>query len=95
MGYFTIAEVAKLCRCTASTVRYWIFLGKISTIKPGKKRLIEEASLRALMADNRKGVPLGRPVRSRKAPLELDAEMPKEFGHDFDEPERSARGRAR
>lgn len=93
MGYFTVAEVAKMCRCTASTVRYWIFLGKVTTIKPGKKRLIEEASLKQLMADNRRGVPLGRPVRSAKQPLELEAVMPKGFGQDFDEPERPRRAR--
>ncbi len=93
MRFFTVSEVAQMCRCTASTVRYWIFLGKVTTIKPGKKRLIEESSLKQLMADNRRGVPLGRPVKSSKPSLELAALAPTEFGHDFDEPERPRRKR--
>jgi hypothetical protein len=75
-----------MCRCTANTVRYWIHLGKLTTIKPGKKRLIEEPSLRKLMADNRKGVPLARPERSQKPSLALDDLIPTEFGCDFDSP---------
>jgi excisionase family DNA binding protein len=80
-----VAEVATLCRCTPNTVRYWIHLGKLTTIKPGKKRLIEEPSLRKLMADNRRGVPVAHPERSKKPPLPLD-DLPPEFGCDFDSP---------
>lgn len=91
MRYYTVAEVAKLCRCSSATVHYWIHLGKLSTVKPGKKRLIEEESLRKLMADKRKGVPLANPVRSEKPTLVLDELVTPEFGCDFDRPARRSR----
>jgi hypothetical protein len=80
-----------MCRCTPSTVRYWIHLGKVATIKPGKKRLIEEDSLRKLLADNRKGVPTAKTTRSQKTPLVLDDLPLTEFGCDFDRPARRGR----
>ena len=39
--FMLIPEVAEATRVSASTVRHWIRSGKLASVRPGRRRLIE------------------------------------------------------
>lgn len=39
--FLTIEECAQEARVSVSTVRYWVQLGKLASLRPGRRRLIE------------------------------------------------------
>jgi excisionase family DNA binding protein len=49
MRYLLIEEVAEITRSSESTVRYWLSVGKLKSIRPGRRRLIPEAELRRFL----------------------------------------------
>ncbi len=38
--FLLIEEAAEIARTSAATVRYWIMIGKLPSVKPGRRRLI-------------------------------------------------------
>lgn len=44
-GFLLIDEVAALCRASPETVRHWIKTGRLSSIRPARRRLIARAEL--------------------------------------------------
>lgn len=45
----TIPEAAQAARTTTSTVRHWIAIGRLASVKPGRRRLIRRADLARLL----------------------------------------------
>lgn len=45
-----IEEVAERCRTNVSTVRHWLRHGKLTKLKPGKRVLVRESEVNALLA---------------------------------------------
>ena len=42
---FLVEEVAAICRVPISTVRHWILIGKLKSIRPGRRRLVRQSDL--------------------------------------------------
>jgi len=40
-----LEEVARECRTSVSTVRYWIQSGRLPSIRPGRRRLVRRRDL--------------------------------------------------
>lgn len=53
--YLTLAEVAKQLRTSVQTVRYWIYLGKLPSYKPGRSVLIRATDLEAFVQASEQG----------------------------------------
>ena len=49
----TIDQTAEFTGLSAWTVRYWVRIGKLSSVKLGRRILIERAELNRLVAENR------------------------------------------
>lgn len=45
----TIEEVAEVTRTPLSSVRSWVYSGRLTTIKPGRHRLVMEEALRQFL----------------------------------------------
>jgi len=45
-----VEEVAAICRVPVSTVRYWLFVGKLPSVRPGRRRLVREDELERFLA---------------------------------------------
>lgn len=45
----TIAEAAETARTSPSTVRHWLAVGRLASVKPGRRRLIRRADLAAFL----------------------------------------------
>lgn len=45
----TITEVASLTRAPIATVRHWIAVGKLRSLRPGRRRLVRRADLAAFL----------------------------------------------
>lgn len=41
----TILEAAQAARTTPSTVRHWLAIGRLASVKPGRRRLIRRTDL--------------------------------------------------
>lgn len=52
-GYelLTLGEVATMCRTVISTARWWVHIGKLKSIKVGRRRLVRRVDLDAFLAD--------------------------------------------
>lgn len=46
---FTIAEVGEVARAPRSSVRYWIYSGRLKSRRVGRRRLVSEQELRAFL----------------------------------------------
>lgn len=54
--FLILEEVAELTRAKLETVRTWVKLGRLSSIRPGRRRLVRRQDLEAFLADaNAKG----------------------------------------
>jgi len=42
---YHLADVARICLTSVSTVRHWIAMGRLKSIKPGRRRLVLRADL--------------------------------------------------
>ena len=51
-GLLTLAEASALVRTPASTLRFWIWQGKLAAYKPGRVVLVKEAELLAHVEKN-------------------------------------------
>ncbi len=40
-----LEEVARECRTSIGTVRHWIAVGKLASVRPGKRRLVRREDL--------------------------------------------------
>lgn len=40
-----LEEVARRCRAPLSSVRHWVRVGKLSSIRPGRRRLVRRSAL--------------------------------------------------
>ena len=49
LRYLKLSEVATVARTSVSTVRHWLWTGRLKSIKPGRLRLISEADLFAFL----------------------------------------------
>lgn len=47
--YLTIPQAAERVQAPTETVRYWIHVGKLPAFKPGRRVLIRESDLAALV----------------------------------------------
>lgn len=45
----TLEEAASAARTSASTVRHWLAIGRLASVKPGRRRLIRRADLARLL----------------------------------------------
>lgn len=43
-------EVAGICRVTIDTVRHWIQIGKLRSLRPGRRRLVRRVDLDSFLA---------------------------------------------
>lgn len=50
-----ISEVATITRASEDTIRYWIKMRKLPSVKPGRFRLIEEVELSRFLRRNAQG----------------------------------------
>jgi excisionase family DNA binding protein len=51
-----LSEVAAEARVSVSTVRHWIRVGKLRTVRPGRRRMVRREDLDALLTTD-----VGRP----------------------------------
>lgn len=42
-------EVAQICRSNLSTVRHWIRIGSLKSIRPGRRRLVRRKDLESFL----------------------------------------------
>lgn len=47
--YLLVSEVAAICRVPVETARYWIYQGRLPSIKPGRHRLVSRRALAAFL----------------------------------------------
>lgn len=45
----TVTEAADTARTSPSTIRHWLAIGRLPSVKPGRRRLIRRADLAALL----------------------------------------------
>lgn len=45
----TVTEAAETARTSPSTIRHWLSVGRLDSVKPGRRRLIRRADLAALL----------------------------------------------
>lgn len=73
LTYLTYEDVAKLMRVKRSTIRTWVYLGKIKThIRSGRKSLIPLTEVRRLVAEKTvhyQEKPTPAPVTQEPAPI--------------------------
>lgn len=48
--YLLLGEIAEETRTPISTVRHWVAIGKLPSVRPGRRRLVKRADLDAFMA---------------------------------------------
>jgi excisionase family DNA binding protein len=60
VGLLTLEEASELVRAPVSTIRFWIWQGKLTAYKPGRTVLVKQAELVAL-------VEAGETVKKRAA----------------------------
>lgn len=51
--YLLLPEVAELARVSVSTVRHWIRVGRLPSVRPGRRRLVPRAALVRLLRVSR------------------------------------------
>jgi len=52
--WLLINEVANIARVSPDTVRFWIKTGRLSSIRPGRRRLVRREALDAFLASGLK-----------------------------------------
>ena len=57
-----LEDVARECRTSVNTVRYWISIGRLPSLKPGRRRLVRRADLERFLT----GDPVGAPAPRQK-----------------------------
>ncbi len=45
----TVDEAARVARTATSTIRHWLQIGRLRSVKPGRRRLIRRSDLAALL----------------------------------------------
>lgn len=53
-GLLTIDQTAEFTGLSAWTIRYWVKVGKLPSVKLGRRILIEKAELNRLVSENRR-----------------------------------------
>ena len=54
--FLLLDEVARECRASVASVRYWIASGRLRSVRPGRRRLVSREDLERFIATG------GRPV---------------------------------
>lgn len=49
LALLTLEEAARVARTSPSTVRHWLAIGRLASVKPGRRRLIRRADLARLL----------------------------------------------
>lgn len=63
-----LSEAAAIARVSVSTVRHWIASGKLSSLRPGKHRMVRRRALEALLTESETTVaPKQRKRRNKTA----------------------------
>jgi excisionase family DNA binding protein len=68
-NFLLLAEVAAEARVSLSTVRHWVTVGKLATVRPGRRRMVRREDLDAFLASDVApggGVVLRARMRSRR-----------------------------
>ncbi|MDD9941271.1 MAG: helix-turn-helix domain-containing protein [Myxococcales bacterium] len=45
-------EVARICRVSLNTVRFWVQQGRLPSIRPGRRRLVRRSALDAFLGES-------------------------------------------
>jgi excisionase family DNA binding protein len=64
LEFLTVAEVAEKTRAPVSTVRHWIYTGRLKARKVGRRRLVEKMALVDFLYGGE-----GRPERGEEEPV--------------------------
>jgi excisionase family DNA binding protein len=48
--WLLVVEAARIARTAESTVRYWCAVGKLPSVRPGRRRLISEEALERFLS---------------------------------------------
>lgn len=46
-SYLFLSEVAELARVSVDTVRFWVRAGKLASVRPGRRRMVQRDVLEA------------------------------------------------
>jgi excisionase family DNA binding protein len=65
-GYLTLAEAEALIRTPVSTLRFWIWQGKLTACKPGRVVLVRESELLAHVEKNESTAKRAARVRAKR-----------------------------
>ena len=49
--FLLLTECAELARVPVSTVRHWIAIGRLRSVRPGRRRMVRRDDLEAFLAD--------------------------------------------
>jgi excisionase family DNA binding protein len=52
--FYTLQEVAQLCRVSLATVRYWVHTSRIESVRPARHRLVPQPALARFMEKRRR-----------------------------------------
>ena len=55
--FLLIDEVASICRVSINTVRYWLRTGRLPSIRPARRRLVERVEVERFLRSNPKDNP--------------------------------------
>ena len=47
--YLLLSEVAELARVSIDTVRFWVRAGKLASVRPGRRRMVQREVLDAFL----------------------------------------------
>jgi len=53
-------EVARSARVSVESVRHWIKVGRLPSVRPGKRRMVRRSDLETFMGRNKTGVEAAR-----------------------------------
>ncbi len=49
--FLFVDEIARICRVPKSSVRYWLNTGKLSSLRPGRRRLVRRADFERFLSE--------------------------------------------
>lgn len=61
ISYLFLSEVAELARVSVDTVRFWVRAGKLASVRPGRRRMVQRDVLDTFL---QRGATVDRKARS-------------------------------
>jgi excisionase family DNA binding protein len=65
-GYVNVEEGAAFAGVSVSTFRYWIYRGRLDSVRPGRRRMVRRDVLQRFLAQDVAGERKGNPVAGVK-----------------------------